>query len=71
MFQTILLTFVICLQIIHSPDVFDIGKIMQVNYEGYNNELMWYNGTKDTLLILSEPCENCHIVTVNVVDCDG
>ena len=71
MFQTILLTFVICLQIIHSPEVFDIGKIMQVSYEGYNNELMWYNGTKDTLLILSEPCENCHIVTVNVVDCDG
>ena len=69
MFQTILLTFVICLQIIHSPDVFDIGKIMQVNHEGYNNELMWYNGTKDTLLMLSEPCENCHIVVVNITDC--
>jgi hypothetical protein len=69
MFQTILLTFVICLQIIHSPDVFDIGKIMQVNHEGYSNELMWYNGVNDTLLMLTEECKNCHIVVVNITDC--
>ncbi len=69
MFQFII-SFVICVQIISSIDVFDTGRIMQIDKDNYKSDVMWYDYKQDTLLPLDIKCPHCHIVVVNIVDCE-
>ncbi|HMT01995.1 MAG TPA: hypothetical protein PKD00_01580 [Burkholderiales bacterium] len=43
---------------------------MQIDKDNYKSDVMWYDYKQDTLLPLDIKCPHCHIVVVNIVDCE-